>query len=114
VTTGSTVVRVFLGTIGALMLLGGLALVVAGVFGGAWLIIGGAVLLIGVLIESSRYRSQAAEHAKLAPGPGGGETGPLEPRFAPTSEVFVDPTSDRRMRVYVDARTGERRYIAEG
>jgi hypothetical protein len=114
VTTGSTVVRVFLGTIGALMLLGGLALVVAGVFGGAWLIIGGAVLLIGVLIESSRYRSQAAEHAKLAPGPGGGETGPLEPRFSPTSEVFVDPTSDRRMRVYVDARTGERRYIAEG
>jgi hypothetical protein len=116
-TTGSTVVRVVIGTIGALLLLAGLALVfvvgpIAGL-GGAWLIIGGAVLLIGVLIESSRYRSQAAEHAKLTPGPGGGETGPLEPRFSPTSEVFVDPTSDRRMRVYVDARTGERRYVAE-
>lgn len=116
-TTGSVVVRVVIGTIGVLMLLGGLAIVlfvgpIAG-FGGAWLIIGGAVLVIGALIEASRYRSQAAEHSKLSPGPGGGETGPLEPRFQQTPEVFMDPTSDRRMRVYVDARTGERRYVAE-
>ena len=118
-TTGSIVVRVVIGVIGALMLLAGLAIAlyfapVSGLAGGFWLVIGGAVLLIGVMIESSRYRSQAAEQHKLSPGPGGGETGPLEPRFAPTSEVFVDPTSNRRMRVYVDARTGERRYIAEG
>jgi hypothetical protein len=119
VTTGSTVIRIILGAIGALMILGGLLLVlyvgpVGGLTGGAWLLIGGAVLLIGVLIEASRYRSQAAEHAKLSPGPGGGETGPLEPRFMATPEVFVDPTSNRRMRVYVDTRTGERRYVAEG
>src|SRR3954447_78070 len=117
-TTGSMVVRVILGTIGALLLIAGLALVfvvgpIAGL-GGAWLIIGGAFFRAGVLIESSRYRSQAAEQAKLTPGPGGGETGPVEARFSPTAEVFVDPTSSRRMRVYVDARTGERRYVAEG
>jgi hypothetical protein len=31
----------------------------------------------------------------------------------PTTELFVDPTSHRLMRVYVDSRTGERRYKAE-
>ena len=117
-THGSIVVRVVVGAIGALMLLGGLALVflmpIAGFAGGGWLILGGAVLLIAVVIETSRYRSEAAEHAKLPPGPGGGEPGPLEPRFRSTDEVFVDPTSNRRMRVYVDARSGERRYVAEG
>ncbi len=117
-TTGSIVVRVVIGTIGALMMLGGLALFVAdpaiGWVVGAWLVISGAIVLIAVVIEAGRYRSEAAEMANLAPGPGGGEPGPLEPRFRPTDEVFVDPTSNRRMRVYVDARTGERRYVAEG
>jgi len=115
-TTGSVVARIIIGVIGAVMLLGGLALILSGSvagLGGIWLIIGGAVLLIGVVIEASRYRSQAAEHSKLSPGPGGGEPGPIEPRFVATSEVFVDPTSNRQMRVYVDARTGERRYVAE-
>jgi len=111
------VTRVVLGTIGSLVLIAGLLLVfvVGGVagLGGVWLIIGGAILLVGVLIEATRYRSQAAERGNLAPGPGGGEIGPLEPRFVATSEVFVDPTSNRQMRVYVDARTGERRYVAE-
>ncbi len=72
------------------------------------------VLIVGVLIETSRYRSQAAEHDGLPPGPGGGETAPLEPRFRWTEEVFVDPTTNRRMRVYMDSNTGERRYVAEG
>ena len=40
--------------------------------------------------------------------------GALEPRFRPTAEVFVDPTTGHRMRVLVDPRTGERRYVAEG
>lgn len=115
-TNGSIMVRVVVGAVGGLMLIGGLALIAGGSvagLGGIWLIIGGAVLLIGVIVETSRYRSQAAEQAKLSPGPGGGETGPLDPRFRPTDEIFVDPTSSRRMRVYVDARTGERRYVAE-
>jgi len=116
-TTGSMIVRVLLGTIGiALMAAGLFFFVVNGPFFGvwAWLVIFGAVLLIAVLIETTRYRSQSAEKNKLAPGPGGGEPGPVEPRFRPTDEVFVDPTSHYRMRVYLDARTGERRYVAEG
>jgi hypothetical protein len=116
-TTGTTIVRIFLGLIGALMLAGGLLLVVAlgpvEGLGAFWLIVIGGVLLIAVVIEASRYRSQAAEQAKLPPGPGGGEPGPVDPRFRPTDELFVDPTSSKRMRVWVDARTGERRYVAE-
>jgi hypothetical protein len=118
VTTGTIVVRVVVGAIGALMLLAGLGLVflspIAGFGGGFWLIIFGGILLIGVVIETSRYRSEAAELANLPPGPGGGEPSPTEPRFRITDEVFIDPTSNRRMRVYLDARTGERRYVAEG
>jgi len=33
--------------------------------------------------------------------------------FIPTEERFVDPTTGRRLRVYVDPATGERRYFAE-
>ena len=65
--------------------------------------------------SGSRYRSDTAERSNAAPGPGGGEPpGRVEPRFRPTSEVFIDPTSDHRMRVLVDPATGERRYVAEG
>lgn len=117
-TTGSVVVRVILGALGAALLVAGIGVAafvpVDGFVGAAWLIISGVVLLVAVLIETSRYRSQAAELAKLPPGPGGGETGPVESRFRPTDEVFVDPTSNQRMRVYLDASTGERRYVAEG
>jgi hypothetical protein len=110
--------RLVLGVIGAIMLLGGIALVasgIPGVFVGAlWLIPSGMVLVIVAVVEVSRYRSQAAENGRSsAIGPGGGETGRLEPRFQRTDEVFVDPTSNVRMRVYMDARTGDRRYLAE-
>jgi hypothetical protein len=116
---GATIVRVLLGVIGAGLLIGGLLLFfiggpVIGLGGAFWLIVPGMILLIAVIIEASRYRSQAAELGHMAPGPGGGEPQLPEPRFRPTDEVFVDPTSKRRMRVYVDARTGERRYLAEG
>ena len=30
-----------------------------------------------------------------------------------TDEVFVDPTTNRRMRVWVDPRDGARHYVAE-
>ena len=78
--------------------------------------IGGAVLLVGAAIERLRYRSMAAERDGHAPGPGGGEPVgvPLEPRFQPTAEVFLDPTTHVRLRVLVDARTGERRFVADG
>jgi hypothetical protein len=118
-TTGVSMVRLVLGLIGGLMLLGGIALVFSGVpgafVGALWLIPSGAVLLIVALIEVNRYRSQAAESgsASAAPGPGGGETAPLEPRFQRTDEVFIDPTTNVTMRVYLDTSTGERRYVAE-
>ncbi|MEX2546939.1 MAG: hypothetical protein WD830_04025 [Chloroflexota bacterium] len=111
-------IRIVLGVIGALLLIGGLALAFTG--GGAFVVVtfsmiaSGAVLVIVAVIEITRYRSEAAEGAHYQPGPGGGETVAPEPRFKRTEEVFVDPTSGRRMRVFADPATGERRYVAEG
>ena|SRR5437867_1022852 len=104
--------------LGALMMFGGLILIVSGLpatIPGLELLALGAFLVIVVAIERSRYRSDAAERSNAAPGPGGGEPagGPLEPRFRPTAEVFIDPTTGHRMRVVVDPTTGERRYVAE-
>ena len=67
------------------------------------------------LLERRRYRSVAAEAGPEPPGPGGGEPldQPLEPRFSPTTERFVDPTTNVTMRVWVDAASGERRYRAD-
>jgi hypothetical protein len=102
---------------GGLFILGGFAAAVAGgpeVGGGVWAIILGAVIMIAAVLQRPRYRSNAAELSHSDAGPGGGESDFLEPRFLPTNEVFIDPTSRRLMRVYVDPRTGDRRYRAEG
>jgi hypothetical protein len=79
-----------------------------------WVLLG-AVLVVAVALERNRYRSEAAELSNAPAGPGGGETSgtALEPRFRPTSEVFVDPSTGRQMRVLADPSTGERRYVAE-
>ncbi len=116
---GLGIVRIALLAAGGLLLLGGLALVVlagpAGAIGGLWAILSGSVLLIAVAMERLRYRSELAERSAAPPGPGGGEEpgAPLERRFRPTDEVFEDPTSRERMRVWLDPTTGERRYRAE-
>ena len=116
--SGATIVRFLLGGLGAVMLIGGVTLAFLG--GGAlivpaiWLIGSGVVLVIVALIEVNRYRSEAADRQRDTAGPGGGETGTPEPRFRPTDEVFVDPTTQQRMRVFADPNTGERRYVAEG
>jgi hypothetical protein len=71
------------------------------------------VVMIGVLaVERVRYRSAAVPQTAEPPG---GEPAdvPLDPRFRATDEVFVDPTSGKRMRVYADPATGERRYQVE-
>jgi hypothetical protein len=89
-----------------------LGLVLVGLFT-AFLGAGG----IGVLLfERMRYHSEAAEGAPRTPDAPGGDRPdePLDPRFRPTDELFVDPTSDRTMRVYADPATGERRYRREG
>lgn len=112
------IVRVVMIGVGLLSMVGGLALIVGGgpeAPAGAWAVVFGVVLVIVPIIERRRYRSEVADKADLAPGPGGGETGdaPIEARFQPSDEVFVDPTTGYRMRVLVDPRTGERRYVAE-
>lgn len=115
----STFIRGGLIGLGLLLMLAGLALVAAvpGVgLVGLQLVGFGAFLVLIVLFERHRYRSGAAERTNAPPGPGGGEPAgvSLEARFRPTSEVFIDPTSGVRMRVAVDPKSGERRYIAEG
>jgi len=111
-------VRGALVVIGVLAMLGGIALIVSGsglAIPGLQAVAFGAFLVVVVAIERSRYRSEAAERSNATPGPGGGEpAGPLEPRFRPTAELFIDPTTGRRMRVVVDPASGERRYVAEG
>ncbi len=111
----SATTRVILAVIGVLLALAGLAASAAGAgISGLWATILGACLVVAVVIERQRYRSEEADRAFEPSGPGGGEpTGTLEPRFRPTDELFVDPTTGIRMRVHVDGRTGERRYAAD-
>lgn len=102
------------------MLLGGLLLMASdgagGLIGGGFLALIGAGGLAVLVLERRRYRSDPAERVSAGPrSPGGeGRDEQLEPRFRATDEVFLDPTSGRRMRVYLDGSTGERRYRAEG
>jgi hypothetical protein len=87
---------------------------VGGGIAALWLTVTGIVMIVAALVERQRYRSEAADEPFEPVGPGGGEPrGPLEPRFRPTDELFVDPTTQHTMRVHVDPRTGERRYVAE-
>ena len=100
---------------GALLILGGFVAATAGVAGaGIEAILIGTVAMIAAILQRPRYRSGAAELSHEDAGPGGGEEGLIEPRFLATNELFVDPTTRRLMRVFVDPRTGERRYRAEG
>ena len=112
----STTTRLALGVVGAVLAFAGLAATAAGAgFSGLWVTAMGAALIVAVVIERQRYRSEAADRSFEPSGPGGGEPpGSIEPRFRPTDELFVDPTTSHLMRVHVDPRTGERRYVAEG
>jgi hypothetical protein len=106
--------RMAVGIIGALLFALGLLALVTGNPGFISLIVVGGVGIVAAIWERTRYRSLAAEQSDRPPGPGGGEPEDrLDRRFRPTDEVFVDPTTHRVMRVYVDATTGERRYRAE-
>ena len=113
--TGVAVVRVIAGGLGVLLMLGAIAIAAtpAGIVNAVPAFVAGAVILVGVVMERLRYRSEAAERAGAPPGPGGGEAGGPGGAFQRTDEVFIDPTTGRRMRVLLDAATGERRYLAE-
>jgi hypothetical protein len=111
------VVRTVIGVIAGLVFLAGIAILLLGgdarLAGISPTILGGGAL-IAVVLERQRYRSVAAEATREPAGPGGGEPAPLPAQFHATEERFVDPTSGRMMRVFLDERTGERRYRAEG
>ena len=77
---------------------------------GLWFVALGAAGLVAVAFERTRYRSEAAERSGEEPGIAGIDDGPPDPRFRPTSERFVDPTTRQQVRVWVDPVTGERRY----
>lgn len=114
----SAIVRGVVVIIGVLLMLAGLAIIVSAPdawWAGLEALAFGAFFVIVVAIERGRYRSAAAERTNALVGPGGGEPAGtlLEPRFRVTDEAFIDPTTGVRMRVAVDAVTGERRYVAE-
>jgi hypothetical protein len=113
----SATTRLAAAVVGTLMLVGGLGAIAAGgalAPTGLWLVIAGAVVLVALAIERNRYRSEDAERSFESAGPGGGEPpGSLDPRFQRSDETFVDPTTGVTMRVFVDRRSGERRYVAE-
>ncbi len=115
----SAVVRALIVLMGILLMVAGLGVISAvptlGNLAGLELVAMGAFLVIVVAIERQRYRSAAAESSNAPTGPGGGEPSgaPVEARFRPTSEQFIDPTTNIAMRVLVDPKTGERRYVAE-
>ncbi|MEO8639491.1 MAG: hypothetical protein ABI458_06220 [Chloroflexota bacterium] len=106
--------RVVVGVLGALMIVGGIAGFAIGAWpGGLWSMVIGAVAIVAVALERTRYQSAAAERSAGERGPGGGELRmPVAP-FRATDELFVDPTSGHLLRVYLDPATGERRYYAE-
>jgi len=111
--------RVVVIAIGITLLVAGI--VTIGIGGGGAFIAGfwigalGMALIVGALIERVRYRSDAADRNGAPTGPAGGEPPGtrLDPRFRSSDEVFVDPTTGRRMRVWLDPSSGERRYLAE-
>ncbi len=102
-----------------LFVVGGLVAIVTGepggLFGGLILIACAVPLAVGGLREQRRYRAGRDEASLSSPyGPGGVPPSErLDPRFRATDEVFIDPSTGIRMRVYADATTGERRYRAE-
>ncbi len=115
----STFVRASLVVVGVVLMLAGIGVIAAlpggGALAGLQLVGFGAVLIVAVAIERQRYRSSAAERSNSPTGPGGGEPvgAALESRFRPTTELFIDPTTGKKMRVLIDPTSGERRYIAE-
>jgi hypothetical protein len=105
--------RLVIGAAAFIALIAGLLVAMTGGvngLSGLWLMVLGAAGLIGITFERMRYRSEAAERSGEAPGPAGVDTGPPDPRFRPTEERFVDPTTRQQLRVWVDPASGERRY----
>jgi len=115
---GVTIARGVIGGIGVAMIIGSVAFIaLSGPAGdlltALFMFLPGVLLLTGVILERSRYRSLHAERVGDAAGPGGGEPDRPDPRFQPTGERFVDPTTHLPMRVWIDPASGEQRYVPE-
>ncbi len=63
---------------------------------GAYCLLGGIVIMLGMAIEQWRYK-------KLSPA--------LGAKGRPTGERFVDPETGALVEVWYDAATGERSYV---
>jgi hypothetical protein len=111
--------RVVVLLFGFTLLVAGIALIAleggAGTISGLWVGASGVVIMVATLLERVRYRSDAADRSGDPAGPAGGEPlgTKLDPRFRRSEEIFVDPTSGHRIRVWMDPNSGERRYLAE-
>lgn len=93
-------VRILVAIVAGIFIAAGLLTIALGQpLSGAWTLILGLIGIVVALYERRRYGSDPAANA--------------EPRFQPTDEVFVDPSTGRRMRVYLDPESGERRYLPE-
>jgi hypothetical protein len=93
------VVRLLVAGAASLLLVGGLAAIAAGFrLEGLYVAGLGVAGLVVVLLERQRY------------GAGDGERRPNAERHRPTEEVFMDPSSGQRTRVWIDPVTGERSY----
>jgi len=114
---GVILARGLIGGLGVVLVVVGLVAAAAGPGGNVlsflFLILPGVILIVAALFERLRYRSLEADGPGDGFGPGGSEPAPPEPRFRPTDERFVDPTTGVQMRVFLDPATGERRYVAE-
>ncbi len=108
-------VRVVAGLLGVGLMIGGLAGVATGAWAdGLWSIVAGAVVLDRRRAGALALPVGGGRALGCRSRPGGGEPSVPQAPFRPTDEVFVDPTSGHRLRVYLNPATGERRYHAEG
>ena len=118
-TGGLGVARIVVLGFGLTLFAAGLATIAFGggaaFIGGFWLGASGLVLIVAALLERMRYRSEASDRSGEAAGRAGGEPAGtrLDPRFRRSDEVFADPTSGQRMRVWTDPANGDRRYLPE-
>ena len=96
------VVRLLVAVVATLMFVGGLTAAAMGLrFEGLYVAGLGAAGLVIALFERQRYGAAAEERPTRPEG------------YRPTDEVFVDPTTGQRTRVWIDPQSGERSYRPE-
>jgi len=92
--------RSLLIALGAALLAGGVLCLRAGQFpAAAMLCLWGALLIVGTLYERFRYKPL--------------EAAPLGRGWTRTTERFIDGETGKPVTVYVEDRTGERKYVAD-